>query len=240
MKRFVSISSHPGKTGTTYYNGYFSRLGLPYVYEAKGYRSLEEAVEDLKQIKDLHGISVSMPFKAEVIKYLDIASKDVQIHKSCNTVKVAGDIWTGYNADLSGAHYVAGLVDDSDSIAILGNGSIGKMIKTVINRGKTSMFSRSLGNWELRTKGSPTVIINATALGTTIKNSPLLTIPEGTRLVIDLAIKPNDLAKQCYESSVCYIGGMEFYKHQFLEQFKIYTSIVPDPEIFDEIRRQCA
>jgi shikimate 5-dehydrogenase len=238
MKKFVSISSHPGKTGTTYYNGYFSRLGLPYTYEAKGYRSINEAVNELKQIDNLHGISVSMPFKAEIIKHLDIASKDVEMHRSCNTVKVAGDVWTGYNADLAGVQYLAGLVKDGDSVAILGNGSIGKMIRYVIRRDQAAMYSRSLGNWELRTKCNASVIINATALGTINKDSPLLAIPKETRLIIDLAINPNDLAKQCRESGVDYVGGMAFYKHQFLEQFKIYTGIVPDPGMFDEIQRQ--
>ena len=35
----------------------------------------------------------------------------------------------------------------------------------------------------------------------------------------------NDLKKQTISSDIKYIGGKEFYRHQFKKQFEIYTGI---------------
>lgn len=233
MKKFISISANPGKTGSKYYNGYFASLGLPYEYEARGYTTIEQAMADIKTMENLGGISVSMPFKNKIIGHLDIADQSVQLYQSCNTIKILGNIWKGYNCDLAGARYIKTLIDNNDSIAILGNGSMGKMISKVIT-GNVRVFSRSLANWSMRHENHD-VFINATSLGTINQESPLDIIPPGTRLVIDLAININNLQKQCLELKIDYVNGIEFYKHQFMEQFLIYTGISPPPEIFEEL-----
>lgn len=235
MKKFISIASHPGTTGTTYYNQYFSMLGLDFSYEARGYSNLEDAILELKNIPDLNGISVSMPFKSKVIQYLDIADRSVDLHNSCNTIKISGDVWKGYNTDLAGAIFIKQLVKETDSVSILGNGAMAAMIRKTIAGTRSCIFARSLGNWDKRHETTATVIINATALGTVSDESPFVHVPSTARLVVDLAIKPNILEKQCQVQGVAYIGGIEFYKRQFLEQFRIYCSIDPDPEIFDQI-----
>lgn len=240
MKRFISISSHPGTTGSTYYNHYFSRLGINASYEARGYDSVDDAVSDLKNIPDLCGISVSMPFKAKIINYLDIADRSVEIHRSCNTIKISGDVWTGHNTDLAGAVFIRNLIKEGDRVTLLGNGSMGSMIRKAITNAQVHVFARSLENWNQRNDTESKVIINATALGTINNESPLLSLPKSARLVIDLAIKPNDLQKQCLDAGVPYIGGIEFYKRQFFEQFRIYCNIDPDPMVFDEISSHLA
>ena len=103
--------------------------------------------------------------------------------------------------------------------------------------GNLNVAARRLDTWE--NKDLPTdVVINATALGTSTQESPFVKLPSGVKLVIDLAVKENDLTKQCLDAGVKYLSGMEFYKQQFLTQFKIYTGITANPELFDEFERQ--
>jgi shikimate 5-dehydrogenase len=103
--------------------------------------------------------------------------------------------------------------------------------------GNINMCARKAGTWENR-HAPADVIINATGLGTSTSESPYEELPEGVRLVIDLAIKTNNLEKQCLDKNVKYVSGREFYREQFLKQFKIYTGIEPDRQVFNNIERK--
>ena len=231
MKRFYSISSHPGKTGTHYYNGAFSRLGIDATYHAIGTTDLTSAMHDLVSSQDVAGFSVSMPFKRSVIRHLDVPDQLVTRYNSCNTVVIRDGKLYGYNCDHAGAEHVLRLAGDYRSAAVLGNGAMGSMMSAMIGP-RCRVFSRSSGNWSAR-HASADLIINATAVGTANGDSPLDGINAGT--VIDLAMKPGKLRSQCLESGVTYIPGLEFYKYQFMRQFKHYTSMELDPFLFDEL-----
>lgn len=62
---------------------------------------LENAVKGLKAI-DIVGFNVTIPYKKEIMKYIDINSKEALLMGAVNTVKNIGGRLYGYNTDAEG------------------------------------------------------------------------------------------------------------------------------------------
>jgi shikimate dehydrogenase len=224
MKKYVSISQFPGRQGQYFYTEFFKVNGIAAEYVPLA-ATIDTFQETLEQSRNCSGISVSMPFKQKVIKYLDHQDSSVSEYDSCNTIVVADDKFFGYNTDLAGVDGVCRHINHDDKILVLGNGCIGKMFlkHLAINKyQKVIAISRSLGNWSERHQ-SCNVIINCTAIGTVDSSSPLEQLSNQTALVIDLAIKPGQLSQQ--SDQITYIGGQKFYQYQFMKQYKLYTGL---------------
>jgi len=230
LQSFLSFSSNPGTTGLHYYSYFFKKYKLDCQYIPLAVTDLNQAVSDAKSQR-VSGFSISMPFKRSIIDFLDEIDSAVLEYQSCNTVKIVDNKLYGYNADLDGALAILKLYIYSNGVTILGNGAMGTMFNKLINGSR--LVSRSIGNWDTRYWSTDT-IINCTALGTIDSNSPFLVLPE-CKLVIDLALKDNDLKLQCKEKKVKYVSGKEFYKFNFLKQFEIYTGIKLDEGEFEEV-----
>jgi shikimate 5-dehydrogenase len=230
MKQFFSLSKFPGKTGERYYNGMFRKLGLPYTYNALVCDNIKDGVCEMIKV-GAAGFSVSMPFKSEVIKYIDAPSLNVIVHNSCNTVLINNGKLLGYNTDLAGAMYITTLFNDDADVSILGDGAMGEMFSILLPN--AAVYSRKLGNWHRRYEASD-VVINCTAFGTAFAGSPFVALPK-VNLVIDLALKPNQLEEQCTMNGVKYVGGSAFYEEQFVKQFEIYTGRTITKELLKNI-----
>lgn len=220
IRNYYSISLYPGKTGETYYNKYFKLKNLPYTYTALKCTNLSESVNDLLN-RNASGFSVSMPYKQQIISYLDVIDKSVSDFSSCNTVVINDGKLHGYNTDYYGMIHL--LKSATNNINILGNGAMGSMFKKLLGDDAT-VYSRSLGNWKDIHNITGTMI-NCTGLGTSVMDSPFVELPK-LDCVIDLAMSDNILKKQCVMHSVKYVEGKEFYHRQFKNQFEIYTGVI--------------
>ena len=100
---------------------------------------------------------------------------------------------------------------------------MGSMFKKILGD-RATVYARKLRNWEQRYRADD-VVINCTSFGTSTEDSPFSILPP-MKLMIDLAIKPNQLEQQTISTGVKYINGSEFYKYQFIRQFGIYTKKV--------------
>ena len=238
MKKFISLSQYPGKTGQYFYTEFFKHYDIDAIYEplacADIEQSIKQAIED-----NVSGISISMPFKRAVIPLVKNRHAYVDLYNSCNTIKIDKSNTTGYNADLAGVEYVCKEIKQGDKITILGGGAIGSMFVKYLegeHYGNLNVCTKNAGTWTNRYSYSD-VIINCTSLGTSTFDSPykLGQIPPAARIVIDLAIKDNELQEQCKIARVKYMSGREFYRAQFLKQFEIYTGIKPSESIYNEI-----
>lgn len=231
MQNFCSISLNPGKTGEYFYGKFFEYYGFPANYRAIGIKSLERWIET-EEWKDFHGISVTMPFKREVLNFLDSSDLNVQLYNACNTISINSNKWMGYNTDIYGVRAICKLIPPNCTVQILGDGAMSEGIQLVLKEEEIefSVFSRKTGNWQDRNT-SFDCRINATSFGTHSPESPLLNDFESS-IIIDLAIPVGRLSDQCREKGITYIGGVYFYEHVFLKQFEIYTGIQVDPELF--------
>lgn len=230
----MSLAIKPGKTGTYYYNSMFEFYGFDATYEALQCVDLDKTVSDLRDVK-IGGISVSMPFKRQVVKFLDEADESVTATGSCNTVVVTGSRWVGFNTDLRGVEWATSQIESTTSVQVLGDGAMGSLFAMQLAKAerKFEVFSRRLGNWQERHQAHDT-IINTTALGTLDRSSPLEMI-QGANLIIDLALVPGDLFSLAKSASARYISGLEFYKWVFLSQYEKYTGRSPSPDLFDRL-----
>jgi shikimate dehydrogenase len=222
MSQFFSLSRYPGKTGEYFFNSMFKKFSMPHTYTALACDNIADGVKDMAE-RNAAGFSVSMPFKSDVIKEINFIENTVARFNSCNTVYHASDGWHGYNTDYFGAYHVLQQVPNNAKVSILGDGVMGSMFKKILGDGAT-IYARKLGNWEQRYRADD-VIINCTSFGTAREDSPFNILPSAN-LIIDLAIKSNQLEQQSIAADVKYTGGMEFYKHQFIRQFGIYTKKV--------------
>ena len=234
MRRYISLSRYPGKQGFYYFTEFFHLYKMVSIYTPIGTTDLKGELDNAIE-NCVHGISVSMPFKQEVIKYLDYADELVTEYNTCNTVINVDGKLHGYNCDYAGAAHVLSNVTASDTVTVLGAGSMGSMVYDMIDTAKM-LVSPSLNNWDLRHQPA-TVVINCTNQGTATPASPLVQLPEGCRLVIDLTVGDCELAKQVQSAGVKYISGQEFYKYQFMQQFKVYTGVTVRDEDYEKFRR---
>jgi len=234
IQLFGSISSSPGSTGTYYYSKFFKYYGINAEYNSFKASNLNE-VQNYVANKSYSGFNISMPFKPQVIEYLNFISPEVSDYNSCNTIKIQKNGLHGFNTDIDGVFKIVSDISQSDYVFVLGNGAMGKMIaKTLKFKDiRFKVISPSLNNWEVRHQKCD-VLINSTSLGTSILGSPI-DLVNGIHTVYDLAFHGIDLQKIC--ASINYFSGILFYKEVFLKQFFIHTNISPDAEYFDYLTK---
>lgn len=238
MKKFISLSQYPGKTGEYFYNEFFKHYNIEATYTPLACNDVELSIKQALE-EGVSGISISMPFKKAVIPLLNNRHPYVDLYNSCNTIKIDRGITQGYNADFAGVESVCKQIKQGDKITILGGGAIGSMFVKYLEEehySNLNVCTKSSGTWNNRYSYSD-VVINCTALGTSTYESPykIGQMPPAARIVIDLAIKDNELQEQCKIARVKYISGREFYRAQFLKQFDIYTGITPSEQVYNEI-----
>ena len=228
MKKYYSLSQYPGTTGQYYYNWFFNEYNIDAYYSPIGCEidEFNDRILYLLSLPETMGISISMPYKQKSVNYCNNISDDVVTYGICNTIVKQDDLIVAYNCDLAGVRNISSQINKDSTISILGDGAIGKMFYQYLTLHKyheVTMYSRKHLNWEDRHNDAD-VIINCTALGTINTQSPLQFIPNSANMIIDLSMKEGKLAKQCFNSNKRYIGGIEFYCYQFLDQFNKYTN----------------
>jgi len=113
------------------HNAAFEFLDLNFIYVACPVEDLKGALEGMRAIKNFRGMSVTIPHKIEVMKYMDeIASVDRNIG-SINTVLHEQDRLVGLGTDGTGALKAlidSGVAIDGKNILMLGAGGAARAI----------------------------------------------------------------------------------------------------------------
>ena len=97
-----AISTKKSKLGASMHNAAYQNLGANYVYIPIAVTDLHNAIIGLKAL-DFRGTAVSMPYKQEIIKYLDKIDPTAKKIGAVNTVLNEGGTLIGYNSDWIGA-----------------------------------------------------------------------------------------------------------------------------------------
>ena len=82
-------------------------------------------------LTNLDGFNVTIPYKKDIIKYLDVCSDEVTLYNVCNTVKILDNVKAGYNTDVYGFNDT--LLKNSvnlkgKKVLVLGNGGVSTLI----------------------------------------------------------------------------------------------------------------
>jgi shikimate dehydrogenase len=176
MKRYGLIGyplSH--SFSEKYFTEKFQREGITgCVYELFPIASIDELDALLKAHPDLHGLNVTIPYKQQVVRFLDDAgSLPLQ---ACNCIKIENDKLIGFNTDVIGFQksFSPQLKPDHKKALILGSGGAAAAVAYSLEQLgiEYKIVSRTPGENELSYDdiseniiASHLVIINTTPLG---------------------------------------------------------------------------
>lgn len=232
------------------HNGAFKRLGMNAVYLAFEVRDLREAVAGIRGL-GVKGVSVTIPFKTEVVPFLDKIERVAGKIGAVNTIIRRGRKLTGYNTDCYGA--LQALEEKMDvrkkRIFLLGAGGAARAIGfglierdcrlTLVNRSKKKGETLSK---ELRCGYLPLsvlinmnpgeveadAIINATSVGMLPQHRET-PVPgkllKKRMVVMDIVYQPmqTKLLLEAKKKGCVTIDGLEMLVRQAAAQFGIWT-----------------
>ena len=98
----ASVAGRASPLGVAIHDAAYSATNTKFKYVAVETTELDETLKALIAL-NVRGIAISMPFKTEVMKKLDVVSDDVKVIGACNTVVNEDGVLHGYNTDWRGA-----------------------------------------------------------------------------------------------------------------------------------------
>jgi shikimate dehydrogenase len=242
------------------HNGVFQRMGLNAVYLAFEVNNLKEAVNGMREL-GLRGISVTLPFKTQILPYLDNIVDVARKIGAVNTISNEGGKMIGHNTDWHGA--LESLEEKVDlrgkKVLLLGAGGTARAIGfglkekgsqvIISNRSldKANELAKDLGfvckPWLSLNESEFDVIINATSVGMFPHNTenplPKKLLREGT-VVMDTVYEPLEtrLLREAEEQGCVIINGLEMLARQGAAQIEIWTGKKPEiKEIKEDLHR---
>jgi shikimate dehydrogenase len=232
------------------HNGAFRRLGWNAVYLAFEVKNVEEALRGIRGL-GVRGASVTLPFKTEVLPFLNKIEGLAKKVGAVNTIVNQRGRLIGYNTDCQGAlEALEGRIDlRGKRVVLLGAGGAARAIGfglkergvrlIVINRSKERGQALSK---ELRCKYLPIsflakmkegeleadIIINATSVGMYPRDGetpvPKEFLKKGM-VVMDIVYEPlqTRLLREAKEKRCVTVDGLEMLIRQGMAQFEIWT-----------------
>ncbi len=242
--------------GYLIHNRAFAELGLDSIY-------LPFLVDDLNSFMTgfkglFKGLSVTMPFKEEVIDFLDRVDKKAEDIGAVNTVVTEDDKLVGYNTDCSGAIMaLEGRTEIKGKNAVMiGAGGVARAIGfgvkgrgapltiTDIEIDKAISLSKDIGceycNPEELDNINMDILINTTPVGMypNVDKSP---VPDSLlkkgMIVFDAVYNPlkTRLLKEAEAKGCITVQGVEMFINQGIEQFEMWTKRKAPVDIMREV-----
>ena len=233
--------------------------GVYLALHAKTLRDLLACVRDIP----LHGVSVTMPYKEEVVRYLDNTDSYTGKIGACNTIVRAQDgKLYGFNTDTAGIirPLQQRIFLEQAKILVLGSGGAARAAVFALKERAAEVYilartatqaqklarqakARTVRRADLK-KLAFDVIINATPVGMgNPKESPLQAHEIKARYVFDMVYDPVEtkLLKLAKAAGAETISGIEMFVQQAARQFEIWTGKpAPQDEMLRVVSRSAA
>lgn len=233
----------------TMHNAAYQALGLNFVYLAFKVSDVKKTLEGIREF-GIRGISVTIPFKQEVMKYLDEIDDTAKSIGAINTIINKNGKLLGTNTDWIGAIKALEekVILKGKKVAVLGAGGACRAViyglkqKGVI----THIFNRTIEKAEnlkeefgldgahllddLDIISEMDIIINTTSVGM-VPNIGVSPIPQesikSNHFVFDIIFAPKDtkLLQYAKAKRAKVIYGERMLLYQAAEQFKLFTGI---------------
>jgi len=200
---YCSFAKTAGNTGCQMMNSAFYYYGLNKIYKSFSVDNIKFAVDSVR-ILDIKGFAITMPYKVDVLKYVDEVDSGVGEIGASNTVINNNGILKAYNTDYLAAKQI--LKDYKDTkLYILGDGGYAKTVKSAtISLGiRFEVISRKQNNWDEIKDIKDSVIYNCT---------PVENIN-------------TDESNKFIDCIVTTITGKKLANIQASHQFKLYTNL---------------
>lgn len=179
MPKFGLIGKKLGHSfSKKYFSEKFLKLGLTnHSYELFELSKISEVPSMLRSHPDMKGFNVTIPYKQEIISYLDHLEEAASAVGAVNTVKISDNQLMGFNTDVYGfekALFQTVTKENITEALILGSGGASKAVKYVLNTNSIpfQVVSRKGKKGSITYKevdqeclSSANLIINTTPLG---------------------------------------------------------------------------
>lgn len=242
------------------HNGAFRRMGLNAVYLAFEVNNLEEAMSGIREL-GLRGVSVTLPFKTQILPYLDNIEDVAWKIRAVNTIVNEGGRMIGHNTDWHGA--LEALEEKVDlkgkRVILLGAGGAARAIGFGLKEKgcHVIIFNRSQNRAEVLAKElgcvhhplssleemDGDILVNATSVGMYPLDAaspiPKEILKEGM-IVMDIVYQPlkTKLFREAEVRGCVTIDGLEMLARQGVAQLEIWTGKRPDiREIKEDLRQ---
>jgi len=222
-----------------YFEEKFINLGLghSHSYDLFDIQNIEDVNQILKN-SNIKGLNVTIPYKENIIQFLDEISEEASIISAVNTIKLLSNgKKKGFNTDAFGFEktLLSNIKKEHKSAIILGNGGAAKAVKFILNKHNisyVSVFRKSNLNFENLTSKivrEHKIIIQTTPVGTFPNINECLNFPfdglSKENLVIDLIYNPEctKFMKKAIEKGSKVVNGYLMLKHQAEKAWEIWN-----------------
>jgi shikimate dehydrogenase len=225
----------------SYFEEKFRNEGLDSSFENFELASIEE-IQDVFSISDLKGFSVTIPYKEQIIPFLDSLSEEAKAIGAVNCVSLKNGWKTGYNTDAFGFHQMIKpfLTNEHERALILGTGGASKAVAYVLknigldvlwisrNPEKVKEFSyEAINEHMLR---ACKIVVNCTPVGTFPHVDDCVAFPfeylTDKHLIIDLIYNPEEtrFLKESKKQGATTLNGLSMLKEQANKAWEIWNS----------------
>ena len=240
------------------HNYWFEKNNINANYDKKKIdkSEIQKIIYDIKNNK-LDGINVTVPFKSDVIPFLDTLTKESQITQSVNTIYIHDKQLVGHNTDIRGFELSLKEIQfdlKDKSIFILGAGGVVSSIIYALGKfgvSKVIISNRTKQKAENFKKNFPyisvvdwgdqpefDIIINATSLGLNKKDNINLNFKNinKEKLFYDVIYNPKETNfLRTGKNLGCQVSnGKMMFIYQALEAFKLWHKV--QPEINEDLK----
>ena len=239
------------------HNYWIKENGIDGVYNKKqlNENDLKEFFLKIKN-KEINGANITVPFKRDVISYLDELSLEAEKTQSVNTVYLKDDKIIGHNTDIDGFELAMKNVDydvEGKKVLILGAGGVVPSVifalykmkvlsVTICNRTKTKAenLKNLFNDLEIVDWGKASnfdMIINATSIG--LKKEDKLNLDlsklQDSEFFYDVIYNPKEtnFLKDGKNLGKITENGKKMFIYQAAKAFKIWHGI--DPKINEQV-----
>jgi len=199
---YCSFAETAGNTGCQMMNTAFHYYGLNKIYKSFSVDNIEDAVKSVKTL-DIKGFAITMPYKIDVLNYVDDMSDDVKEIGAANTIlNFNNGFLHAYNTDAYAATTMLDKYDNRKKLYIVGNGGYSKAVRWSANYCRFDIESITRNIWNEIYDIRDSIIYNCTPV-------------DITNMIHD----SNDFINCLVESKT----GKELARLQASKQFEMYT-----------------
>jgi shikimate 5-dehydrogenase len=206
---YCSFAKKAGNTGCQMMNSAFYYHGLNKIYKSFSVDNIKDAISAVK-ILNIKGFAITMPYKKEVLEFVDEMDYNVEAIGAANTVINENGKLTAYNTDYLAAlkylSYYKYTARGWDSFYILGNGGYALAVQAAAKELDMEFTSITRDNWDWDTV-------------TNLKNSLIYNCTPLEQLS---NLSENNVFIDCIATTTT---GHKLATMQAGHQFKLYTGL---------------
>lgn len=129
---YCSFAENAGNTGCQMMNSAFYYYNLNKIYKSFSVSNIKDAVNAVKTL-NIKGFAITMPYKKQILKFVDTMEDEVRIIGAANTVINNNGYLHAYNTDYLAAKELLKKYKDHKNVYILGNGGYAAAVKHAMN-----------------------------------------------------------------------------------------------------------